>query len=498
MKITVSLDRIRFQSDSGLLNQPCLNLACLALALVSSSTGWADDQSNRSVSIWALEETFDGDPPSPSQELLPGNFDYVVTHRQHPREQFTKIYEPFLADHATNCDGPNPEVTPLPQHLVTTRQDSDGANPDDSFYICKNHMMSALGDVAWYSNSSFWPRQEFDFSDGGVLEFDISVNLGHGQRSWWEILIAPRDQMRVGTASADSAIDERYPPDRIVLNFGEMVRRIRVGTGDLDPQGWQVDERQFGPFDWAYWNALHPDDPAITDRRIRRTMRITLQNDRIIWAIEMANGDFDEFAVNLPSGLPFSRGLVMFKTHAYTPRKQGNFDTYTFHWDNIRFDGPVTGQYEVFQADDVVYLQTDGNRPIGDSQSVGLILPRVDDNPVLFGQLHGALRGQVLLSINGGPEIEVNPYEYLLDDCVSGQWRDWKSFRVELDPAWLRVGENTLTWRVGPRPDCASNPDWWDGYSVKFLQIQLDLAADLNTVFDDRFEAAQQPRSMLN
>lgn len=489
MTPAVLLDQPRFQFDSNLPGKPCFKLVFLGLTLMIGDTAWADDRSNPIGNVWALEETFDGDPSSPSQDLLPDNFDYVVTHRQHPREQFTKVYEPFLADHASNCDGPNPDVSPLPQHLVTTRQDSDGANPDDSFYICKNHMMSALGEVAWYSNSSFWPRQEFDFSDGGVLEFDVSINLGHSQRSWWEILIAPREQMRVGTASADSAIDERYPLDRIVLNFGDLVRHIRVGSDALAPAGWQVDERQFGPFDWAYWNALHPDDPAIADRRIRRTMRISLQNDQIVWAIEMANGSFDEFAVDLPSGLPFTRGLVMFKTHAYTPTSQGNFDTYTFHWDNIRFDGPVTGQYDVFQADDVVYLQADGNRPIDDTRSVGINLPRVGENPVLFGQLHGALRGQVRLSINGGPELEVNPYEYPLDNCVSGQWRDWKSFRVELEPDWLQVGENTLTWRVGPRPDCAGNPDWWDGYSVKFLQIQLDPATNVNTVFDDRFEA---------
>ena len=31
-------------------------------------------------STWALEETFDGDPSAPSQDLLPRNFDYVAVH----------------------------------------------------------------------------------------------------------------------------------------------------------------------------------------------------------------------------------------------------------------------------------------------------------------------------------------------------------------------------------------------------------------------------------
>ena len=460
----------------------------IGCSLFLAGTSLAQVQVNDDGVEWALEETFDGDPPAPSQDLLPRNFDYVATHRQHPQEQFTRDYPAFPADHSEDCTGPDPNLSPLPQHSVITRQDSNGTSPDKSFYICKNHMMSAMGEVAWYSNSSFWPRQEFDFSDGGILEFEVSMNLGHGQRVWWEVLIAPRDQMRAGTASPESAIDERYPADRIVLNFSELVRHIRVGSGALDPEGWQVDERQFGPFDWSYWNALHPDDPALSDRRIRRTMRISLDNDQIIWAIEMADGNFDEYIVPLPEGLPFTRGLVMFKTHAYTPTGHGNFDTYTFHWDNIRFDGPSVGHYHAYPADDVVYLQANGNRPIGDTETVRITLPEIGPNPVLFGQLHGSLRGQVRLSINDLPDVEIIPYEYTLDNCASGEWRDWKSFRLELDPAWLQVGENTLTWRVGPRPDCAVNPDWWNGYSAKFLQIQMDADNGVDVLFADGFE----------
>jgi len=58
---------------------------------------------------------------------------------------------------------------------------------------------------------------------------------------------------------------------------------------------------------------------------------------------------------------------VLFKTHAYTPEKDGNTDQYTFHWDNIRFDVPVVGRYQAFEAQDVVYLQANGDRPIGES-----------------------------------------------------------------------------------------------------------------------------------
>ncbi|MEM7337831.1 MAG: hypothetical protein AAF467_04225 [Actinomycetota bacterium] len=420
---------------------------------------------------WAFEETFDGDPASPSQDLLPRTFDYVATHRTHAKEHFTKTFDPYPADHADNCAGPNPEVSPLPQHLVATDNLGNGENPDESFFICKNHMMSSMGEVGPYSISTFWPRQEFDFSDGGTLEWEVNVNLGHENRSWWEVMIAPRDQLKVAAGPVDSAIDETYPNDRIVLDFRRLVRRIKVGTDDLAPNGWLVNERQRSTYDWAYWNALHPEDPAVTDRRVRRTMRVTLDDDQIHWGIETADGTFDTYSVDVPGGLPFDKGLVMFKTHAYTPSKNDNTDTFTFHWDNIRFDGPMLQPYDAYYADDVVYLQRNGDRPIGDSQTVTVDLPEVGSDPVLFGQVHQPLRGQVLLSINGGPDTEVGPYEYDRNDCQSN---DWKSFRVELDPAQLRTGANTLTWTVGPRPSCMEGPYVWDGFSIKALQVQMN------------------------
>lgn len=447
-------------------------------SISAGSSGSSAGSSARTLTVdtataspWAFEETFDGDPSSPSQDLLPSDFDYVVTHRTHAKEHFSREFPTYPADHAEDCTGPNPEISPLPHHQVSTSQDSNGENPDDSFFICKNHMMSSMGEVGPYSVSAFWPRQEFNFSDGGTLEFDVNINRGHNTRSWWEVMIVPRDQLKVSAGPVDSAIDETYPNDRIVLAFDRLVRTIKVGTEELAPEGWQVNERQFGRWDWAYWYDLHPGDPAVDDRRIRRTMQIRLESDTIIWGIETEDGSFDEFTVEVPGGLPIDQGLVVFKTHAYTPHKDNNFDTYTFHWDNIRFDGPVVGQYDAHYADDVVYLQRNGHRPVGDSQIVTVDVPEVAENPVLFGQLHQPSRGQVLLSINGGPNIEVSPYEYDRDDCVS---RDWKSFRLELQPEWLQPGPNTLEWTVGPRPDCDFPPYTWDGFSVKALQIQTD------------------------
>lgn len=449
----------------------CVKTMVISILLFVNAIAQSTD-----VDSWALEETFQRNPSSPSQDDLPRNFEYVATHRTHPQEHFTKEFSPFLADHADDCAGPNSAVVPLPQHQVHTTQHSNSDSPDPSFFVCRNHMMSSMGEVAAYSNTVFWPRQEFDFSRGGTLEFDVNINEGHTQRHWWEILISPRNQMKFGAAPQNSAVDEPYTRERIVLDFRDNVRQVRVGERAFAPDGWTVEERQLAQFDFAYWRTLYQTDPALDDRRIRRTMRIRFEQNRIIWGIETEQGTFDEFVVNVPGGLPFESGIVQFKTHAYTPEFSGrNVDVYTFHWDNIRFSGPVVGTYQAFHADDVVYLQRNGNREIGDVQTVNIELSdRFDNNPVLLGQMHGALRGQPLVSINGGRFIPVNIDNTPVNNCVSGQWRDWVSFRLRLDPALLRQGNNTLRWRVGPRPSCANDGSWWDGFSVKFLHIQVD------------------------
>ena len=423
---------------------------------------------------WTFEETFDGDPDAPSQDLLPRTIDYAATHRVHAKELFDPIADTFPADHADNCAGPNPDAVPLPQHDVISSNNSNGSNPDPSFYICKNHMMSSAGEIAPYSLTSFWSKKVFNFADGGIIEFDVNVN-DIRERMWWEMMIMPRDQLKINSARHFFPIDEIYPKDHIVFDYHESRRRVQVGKDSLDSYdgvGVSVDERR--PLSWAEEN---PDDPANGDRRIRRRMRFTITDARITWEIEKADGSFSAESWDLPEGLPFEEGLIVIKSHAYTPTKFDNLDNYTFHWDNLRFSGGFGEVYNDYEADAVVYLEANGNRPIGDSQTVTITLPDQVYSPMLFGQLHNPMTGQVLLSINGGEQMVIHPPDYVDGDlgetnCHSD---DWKAFTLPLDVADLRPGEaNTFEWTVGPRPDCAA-PDYpYNGFSVKDLEIQSD------------------------
>lgn len=416
---------------------------------------------------FAVFEDFSGDDPaSPSQSLLPADWDFVVTHRTHPQAPFGP-WEAFPADHGPDCAGPNPAVSPLPQHQVRADHNHNSADPGTSFFVCKQHMMSSLGDVSPYSVSAFWPRQEFDFSQGGEIVFD--VNIENRRRHWFEVQIMPADQLTVGAADDSFPIDETYPTERIVFDFFHNKRRIHVGNGD-GPAG-EVARIEEPVYTWAL---ERPDDPANFDRRVRRTNKLSYDPARneISWAMELADGSFDTLVLALNERPSFTRGLVLFSTHSYTPGKDQNVDQFTFHWDNIGFTGPDVGRYDVYEAAEGINLERNGDRPIGDTATNTINLPTVPADPSLFGQLHYGLRGQVLLSINGAAPIAVEPHRWSAGsgDC----WTEgWSSFVLDLDPAQLRAGENTFEWTVGPRPSCAdANPFGWDGFSIKALEVQ--------------------------
>lgn len=250
-------------------------IVAAALALLVA-VGWQATGRAQPVS-WAFEETFDGQPASPSHALLPKTFDYVVTHRTHPSTPDGRDGSgsdgSFPADHGPDCAPPDA------QHRVAeTTHRSNTAAPDASFYVCRDHMMTALGEVDGYSVSTFYPRQEFDFSAGGALEWDVDLHTPHA-RVWWEVLITPRESLQLGAAMDWLPIDETYPEKRIVLVFlDDSKRQMHVGTGATPPGGVVASAT-----DWAGWAVRHTGDPALSDRRIRRRMRVEPTSSHVRW-----------------------------------------------------------------------------------------------------------------------------------------------------------------------------------------------------------------------
>lgn len=421
---------------------------------------------------WAFEELFTGSPTGPSQSLLPKAFDYIVTNRQDVAEasvnnpdggDSTGSFGSFPADHGNDCSPPNA------QHNVDSRHRTNTSNPDESFFICKDHMMSSFGHLTGYGVSSFWPRQEFDFTGGGTLEWDVNLVQDGQKRSWFEVMIVPKEQLQISAAHVRLPIDETYPKDYITVRmFYDQKREIFTGKDIVGANGENSYYRDAAP-----WGSRNSGDPALNDRKIRRKNQLEISNNQIIWRTEKADGSFDVAKADVPNGVPIKKGLVVFKTHAYTPQKDANYDKYTFHWDNIRFSGPKLTPYESYFANPGVMGRLSG---VGATSTQTVNLTRVGANTAIAGQLNYNADGVVKLSINGGLNIDVKPHS----PENSCQHPGWNTFRIPVNPSQLKVGANTFKWTVGSPPCQTWANNYEKSFSVKAMHVQMDASGTVD------------------
>jgi hypothetical protein len=450
---------------------------------------------------WAFEETFTNAPNAPSQNLLPKTFDYVATHRidnigldgNGPNGVFLQMGTDltFPAEHGSDCGVGDVSSSLFPTHGVYTTHRSDESDPDNSFYICRDHMMSSAGHNSAYDVTSFWPKQAFDFSSGnGILEFDVDIASGHSGRHWFEILINPRNKLQIAPALDWLPADETYTEQSISFRFDDSSREIRVGFNHLNGK-WAAETTDNN---WK-WRDRHPEDPANTNSHIRRKMRIELKSmNQVSWNIQKADGTFDpQDALILQVPLPTSRGLVMFKTHSYTPEKEGNTSKYTFHWDNIRFNGPKLPPYKSYEYHGLIDMR---HKNPGSVTTTHLTIDSLGKNPVVVGQLLEYKFRQPKLRINDTYEIVLQPhtsklYPYDFDEDKVRQYPNFTSdhtnkcyhaysttFYIPIDAGVLKSGDNKLDWLVGPEDHttgCAYDPSYPpNGFAVKAFEIQFD------------------------
>ncbi len=108
-------------------------------------------------------------------------FDYWVYHRNIDRygESYGYSYGNWNGDHDNNCNGPDTQ-----RPLSFNPGDNQARRVSQSVYVCKNHMMTSMGDVEAYSIVTFSPKQVFP-SVSSVC-FDVNLtDLGNAQ--WWKV-----------------------------------------------------------------------------------------------------------------------------------------------------------------------------------------------------------------------------------------------------------------------------------------------------------------------
>jgi hypothetical protein len=424
---------------------------------------------------WAFEETFDGTPSSPQPfssprlQLVVGenNQDGIVDGQEDGGG--SGVIE---AGHGPNC-GP-PVGTGANNHNLHVDFNLLGFQQNTRphlAYICNAHLMTAV--KSGYGVVSFMPRQLFDWAGRtGTYEFETSLfTFG---REWWDTYIVPEAEMLWEIVHLnEGGTGEQLPR-----------RGVRFSLVGNVPSVALIDNYQIvHEFrHWQQYRQAFPNDPALSDPTIRRTVRMRLSQTGWGYEIEKQDGSYWSFSGTLPQALSFTRGLVRTEHHAYNPTKDGITGTpwsqYTHHWDNVRFDGPIVPARPAFQPGPhfVDLYQPPGAVSGPVTIQVPLGAGQIQ-NPVLMGHMASNLQRDEVdpqntthwrqVRVNGGTWQDI---ALVKNVGCGGCDRSWSTFRVAL--SGVVPGANTVEFRYPLRPPQAT---WHrDGFRVKDIELQVD------------------------
>lgn len=195
----------------------------------------------------------------------------------------------------------------------------------ESFYVCRDHLMTSIGDTDGYSTGWFSPRQTF--SDQTRVAWDVNLT-DLGGRQWWEVAIVPASfDSGVAVCPHCAVIDwlspdpsglPAYPPRSVVVGSGPGGNEVKVSTNGVDRQVAQ------------HYRIRDFDPDAAASKVIRRPFSVV---DNRNGTVTVNFGGFATYTV--PGSFPSDGFVVVFKDHNYTPTKDGPVAGFTWHWDNI-------------------------------------------------------------------------------------------------------------------------------------------------------------------
>ena len=295
------------------LTPVALFLVALGIGAMLAVPGQADP--------WVFEETFDGNYSTPhifndpTWVLEPEIGDGQLENGQHV---------PVMAGHGADCGAP-PGM-----HVVTT--DPEG------FFICNNHLMTTVH--SGYGVANFTLPRQFDFANRtGTIEFD--VNAYAFGREWWSLWLVPPADDRPEFQLTDEGGSNTPPRNGVQFSRIAEAHWVRLFENGVMTQSWT----DTGISGWD--SSGMQSESGFYDPRVRFKNRITVSESGWKWEI-LSNdepgkvytvGDY-WYSPARTWAIEFSRVNLHFEHYSYNPNKDGiDPQFYTFHWDNIRFDG---------------------------------------------------------------------------------------------------------------------------------------------------------------
>lgn len=216
----------------------------------------------------------------------------------------------------TSWQGDHDQSCGAPTTSRTIRRD----DPDASFYVCRDHLMTAVGDTAGYSTAFFTPTKSF----ADISSVSWSVNVTDlGGRQWWEVAVLAADDpdlVAIDWLSPDPSGLPSYPADAVVMGNGPFGGDLRLTAGGetINPTGFR-----------SMCGSSGLDPEGCASKMVRRPFTLTDNGNGTV-SLEMF-GETYTVAGSFPDG----DLKVVFKDHNYTPDKDGVPIGHTWHWDDI-------------------------------------------------------------------------------------------------------------------------------------------------------------------
>ena len=304
-----------------------------ATEVVVDVTGWYPANSDfRAVSPHRLLDTRTSTsspaPSSPSAPARPsagagdfvesfdgnGGLDRFATGVDH-RDDVMVATTSWTGDHDLACGSPDSQRT------------IHRSRPDEAFYVCRDHIMTSIGDTSGYSIAWFSPDADrdgradvFSSADTDTISWEVNVT-DLGNRQWWEVVLVAEGTPFLTTVDwvAETAEIESYHPDTIAVGKGPFGNDGNIFSGgqSQDPLGWG-----------HVCGSGGADPEGCASKAIRRPFSMRDNNNGTI------TFEFLGQKYTYPGEFP-DEFEVYFKDHNYTPDKDGVPVGHTWHWDNV-------------------------------------------------------------------------------------------------------------------------------------------------------------------